>query len=236
MDHDTPSRALTVVPFALFACAVTALTLSLAWFQTAMHPAELMRDALATATSRAHRGVTCCSPFLGAVSTLGVWLWASTAAISFTGAVVLWVRRADGVRIAMLASAGLLSLWLALDDGFMLHEKHGIKVIGDLGLYRLVSSVLLSCVILCILKLRAFAGVTVLAAALGMLVMSLTIDDYLPQSASTIFVEDSFKFFGICLWTAFFMFKSVEFQCAVSRIPGSSGAAQRPVGTGALRS
>ncbi len=64
------------------------------------------------------------SSFLGFVSNIGIWLWVSSTAICFYGAMIKTVIVKDSRR-ELLILLGMLSLLLAVDDFFMIHDRHG---------------------------------------------------------------------------------------------------------------
>ena len=69
----------------------------------------------------------CCHIYDGAISTLGIMLWASTAAVSAFGGMLLF---AAGRRRAALfcLHAVCVSALLALDDAYLLHEVAAPKI------------------------------------------------------------------------------------------------------------
>lgn len=197
-----------VVPLALLAAAV---------LQPWGDPSELTRDPLAVAAKRAWTGAPCCSPFLGALSTLGVMLWCAAAAVSGGAAMVLAGLGAPTVRVAVLSLGALFSVWLMADDAFMLHETFGRKLIGPVGLFRLILVILLAATLVALAMSGSRAGFGLLAAALTLFAGSITADDYMRQSAGVIFLEDALKFLGIALWAAFWLIKSLDFSLAAAR-------------------
>ena len=64
-----------------------------------------------------------CSSFLGFLSNIGIWLWVSSAAISFFSA---FLRNAGALRQQkeLLFLTGLLSGILAIDDFFLIHDRY----------------------------------------------------------------------------------------------------------------
>lgn len=199
---------MSVLPFALLAGAVATLVLSLAWFQSVLDPSEMTRDALAAAQQRVRRDQYCCSPLLGAVSTLGVVLWAAASAMATIAALVLARIGAPAAWVAAMAVGAALSLWLALDDGFMLHETQGVRILDVVGLYKGVTAILLTAMVALLAVGRATAGWPLLAVAVALLSASVLIDDNTVPSPGAIFVEDAAKFGGIAFWAAYFLHAS----------------------------
>ncbi|HEY7739215.1 MAG TPA: hypothetical protein VIB01_01235 [Steroidobacteraceae bacterium] len=94
------------------ALALLAVVAATAW-ATGIPPARFTMDPAALAGAH---------PLLGAVSSIGVLLWAAAAAICLFTALLLRGRCAQRGYARLLLAAGLLTAWLALDDLFMLHE------------------------------------------------------------------------------------------------------------------
>lgn len=143
------------------------------------------------------------SPMMGAMSALGIMLWAAAAAVAWFAAFVL-----EGRDRSFLMALGTLSVVLALDDQFMLHEGLADEksTVGQLVYLAVYGGVALG---IGIVWRRSFAGphLGLLVAALAMLGLSLgadTVAQLLGQnSGMQAAVEDSFKFLGIAYWAAF---------------------------------
>ena len=60
--------------------------------------------------------------YVGFLSQVGLWLWAGTAAVCLFSGFVLAKRSASSETYRFLFTAGLISLFLGLDDTFTLHE------------------------------------------------------------------------------------------------------------------
>lgn len=142
-------------------------------------------------------------PHLGFVSNLGVMIWTAGAAVLLFGGYRLHTGSRKG---RFLVGLGWLSLLLALDDMFMLHdvlqEETALDAtvvyagIAILGVWRYHDVILKE------------TDVVLFTLALGGLAMSAAIDGVLhavglsslPGSA---FIEDCFKFGGICMLAAY---------------------------------
>lgn len=171
--------------FALGALAVWAGQVEAAW---------LLRDP--NAYARAH-------PLTGALSTLTVWLWVASATVCLCAP-------AELAEIRLLHSAGALSLYMALDDAFQIHEDLAQRYLGlpekaVLGLLALAiaahlwqhrSALLQSAQRRCLLlSLAALAG-SVLADQLGSRLWRLGPDGQM-------LLEDALKAAGACFWLCF---------------------------------
>ena len=80
--------------------------------------AYLVRDPLVVAMQAAE----CCSFYYGALSNLGVLLWNATGTICLTLALQVWLAGARRSMVAFFLTGGLFSIWLGLDDLFLLHD------------------------------------------------------------------------------------------------------------------
>lgn len=101
--------AIAIIPAVLF------FTLSLQFLRhEGFHIVEILRDPAQQ---------TGASSFIGFLSNIGVWLWVSAAAICFFS--VLTGKFVSGSRYReLLFLTGALSLMLAIDDFFMIHDRY----------------------------------------------------------------------------------------------------------------
>jgi len=146
----------------------------------------------------------CCHVYYGFMSNLGIFLWVATAAISLFSALIFFQNKADKALFRFALTSGLFSGWLALDDGFLLHEivlpKLGIGQNIVLALY----VVLALSYILASWRVILSSEFWILALAVLGVSISLGVDVILHSTASNIIIiEDSAKFFGLFLWFAF---------------------------------
>lgn len=197
-------------------CVIPLLLLIMVWLQPWVPPSYAMRDPLAVAAQLSGADMPCCSRYLGAISTVGLMLWSSSAAICIVGAIIASLLKAERIRIVLLALAGIISTWLLLDDAFMLHEGYGGKLFGRIDLLQLLPVILILPLLGVILLSHSFTSLGVLIGALFFLAASLIVDDFLPQNDNVIFFEDVLKFFGIGFWTAYFLLKAIEFTLVAS--------------------
>lgn len=148
-------------------------------------------------------------PLMGAVSTLGLILWAAAAAVSLLTALYLLRRGAAGAGFYL--ASGALSAWLLFDDGFLFHEVLAPNhlsisnevVLAGLGL---ATAVWLGVFRATILKVGPFF----LVLSLGFFALSLGVDAFADGAAGQaedvswrIFFEDGPKWMGIACWLAF---------------------------------
>jgi len=141
------------------------------------------------------------SSFLGFVSNIGIWLWVSAVAICFYGVFTGLHADIKGQK-ELLAFLGSLSLLLAVDDFFLLHERYVYQK-GIFLFYAVCALTLLVRHYRAILKIDAFPF---LLAGL-LLATSVEIDinqrkfpfDY----AYVQIVEEGCKFVGAAIWLYF---------------------------------
>ena len=152
----------------------------------------------------------CCHIYDGAISTLGIMLWASTAAVSAFGGLLLF---AAGRRRAALfcLHAVCISALLALDDAYLLHEVAAPK----LGIPQTIFIAGLGLVILSYLALqrrfllRPFGWL--LAISLAGFAISVGIDQIFHSTDPVwIVAEDGPKFVGIVAWFLFHLMTCLE--------------------------
>ena len=143
--------------------------------------------------------------YLGFLSNIGIMLWAATAAVCLFAAMMLRRWRAQRQALFLFAS-GLLSLVLALDDAFMLHE--------DVFPYRLHIpqlavyagyAILVSCYMAYFARDILRTDCLLLAIALSLLALSMGMDAFLPFGDLETMVEDGVKFAGIVFWTSYYV-------------------------------
>lgn len=186
----TSALALTLLP-------ALALLLVVALAGRHVPVGSLTRDVTTTAGLPA---------YTGALSSLGILLWCATTAICLAGA---WLRRSR-----MLLSASAISGYLMLDDQFQLHEAVLPRLlgIGETAVYLLLAAAVLTHLLLYRAQiLRStpgwlFLSLGLLGASVGADVMfeHLLSPSQLAQLGQwSYFVEDGFKWLGICCWSRF---------------------------------
>lgn len=142
----------------------------------------------------------CCHIYDGAVSTLGIMLWAATAAVALFSAFLCFAT--DRGRAAAFGLHGfLLSGFLALDDAYLLHDVAA----PNLGVPQLVFLLVIgSAAVSYFAVQRDFlrrSGTWVLAISLAGFAISLGVDQIAHSiQPFWIVVEDGPKFIGIVAW------------------------------------
>ncbi len=198
--------AFTVLPVLLLLSAV--------WYQPYIPLGELMRDCLLVAEV----SKDCCHIYYGAVSNLGVLIWAGAAAILFFSAIVVGLLGADQHRgyLVQFVLAGILTTLLCVDDFFLVHDI----VLPKLGF----SEMLAYAVYAAFALLYVFtARNEILAARWPMflisifcLALSVKIDVFMNiDSDFRLLVEDGAKLMGIVAW---FSFHAEAAACTLQRL------------------
>jgi hypothetical protein len=141
------------------------------------------------------------SSFIGFLSNIGVWLWVASAAICTF--IVFFIPTTNQKSLKeLLILTGLLSISLAIDDFFMIHDRYinqnycylAYAIIASLILIRSYKSIL-----------ETEASVFLLA---GFLLASSILTDliqyYIPLSYHHVqIIEEGFKFTGAATWLYF---------------------------------
>lgn len=142
-------------------------------------------------------------PYVGLFSHLGVLAMTASGAITAFAAGQL----PRGRQRRILLAVGLFTLWLALDDLFMLHESLIPKGLGlpeplVLGLYVLVAMGIVALIGPGVVS-RRYLGFW---AAVGCLALMLVTDMLVSQPTSPSFlIEEAAKLCGFVLWSAFWI-------------------------------
>ena len=144
------------------------------------------------------------SSFLGFLSTIGIWLWISSAAISIFTVFIHNVYDKNNAK-ELLILTGLFSLLLAVDDFFMIHDRY----INEYLCY-FIYVVLIGFMILRYFKIIiSNGGIAFLLACtfLGLSVFTDLIQGYRYvlsiEYEDTQVVEEGFKFMGAATWLYF---------------------------------
>lgn len=142
------------------------------------------------------------SSFLGFVSNIGIWLWISSAAICFFSALT-YDLAANDRRKELLFLVGMLSMILAIDDFFMIHDRYVNEKICYLA-YAFCAGMLL---VRHYKKIIEIDGFSFLLAGL-LLALSILTDlapqEHIPLEYEHIQVfEEGFKFIGAATWLYF---------------------------------
>lgn len=147
------------------------------------------------------------SSFLGFLSNIGVWIWVSSAAIScFT----LLQNESKLSENTLLFSVGILSLALAIDDFFMIHDRFIEQNLCYIT-YALVDIAILIKYFDKVMRINGFCYVlasALLALSIGTDLIQRAIP--FPYPIVQIF-EEGFKFTGAAVWL-YFIFQAASNQ------------------------
>lgn len=149
------------------------------------------------------------SSFLGFLSNIGIWLWISSVAICFF-AVASRRGELGKNHKQLLVLSGLLSLTLAVDDFFMIHDRYVNQYICYL-FYIIFAGLLLVKHYGAILKIDVLTFLLMgffLMASIG----TDTIQRFLPfEYSNTQIFEEGFKFLGAATWL-YFNYKAASYK------------------------
>jgi hypothetical protein len=197
----------------LFTAIFMAVLFLFATFEYAIYkniePANLTRD-----TATILKGPA----YTGALSNFGILLWSATAAIMIFSAVHLYKNTVQRRAALMTLLFGLLTTMLCFDDTYQFHEKafSGIIYVPEelIYIFYLTCIIVIATVCRVILVTTPFIiGIT----AMAFFGISILIDEInLPSGRHDAFVEDSFKFIGIVLWTVYHFKSAFGFISDVS--------------------
>ena len=144
-------------------------------------------------------------PYIGMLSNWGVILWTATAVICLFSAVLLKQQEAPLATRRFLVASGIFSLWLGIDDLYMLHDRlfprmfHVPEILFYL-LYFLVFAVYLVYFTPQILKYDYL----LFMAAFLFFVFSRQFFIQIPYFNQFNTTGDMLKYFGIVFWLTFF--------------------------------
>lgn len=186
------NRILRCILFAGIPAAIFYVLCVVALYLKGFKIMEIIRDPAQQASQ---------SSFLGFISNVGTWLWVSSAAICFFGIANggFFSQKKDR---ELLILTGLLSLTLAVDDFFMIHDRYIHQYICYTG-YAIVAIALLVRHFRRIIDIDGFAFLlagTLLALSIFSDVAQMLIP--LPYVIVQLF-EEGFKFVGAATWLFF---------------------------------
>lgn len=177
---------------------------------------ELLRDTYAVAVSNDYQ----MEPHFGAISTVGLFVWAASAAICFFAA-AMFQAMGDRAHAKVFFFCGLFTSYLLVDDAFLLHETV-VPYFG--GAEEFVLALIgIEAVAIAVIFRRFFRGfeLTLLTAAVALLGFSAAYDTlFSGTSAQQILIEDGAKFVGAFAWMGFVAASAHKALCTV-RQPAS---------------
>ncbi len=202
----------------LITLAPVLLLLAGVWYQPYVPIGELMRDSLLVAEV----SEDCCHIYYGAVSNIGVLLWAAGAAILFFTALVMLLAGGSDQRhlVFQFILGGVLTTLLCVDDFFLVHDV----VLPKLGFSETVAYVVYAVIALIYV---IYARNEILAARWPMflisifcLALSVKIDVFMNYDNDfRLLIEDGAKLIGIAAWLSF---HAETAACVIARLSQSS--------------
>lgn len=152
------------------------------------------------------------SSFIGFLSNIGVWLWVSSAAICFFAASTIDLATKDNGK-ELLFLAGLLSIMLAVDDFFLIHDRYVSQRLCFL-IYAVFAITLLIRHYKTIIEIDGSAFLLA-GSLLALSILTDLIQKRIPFHYRYVqLVEEGFKFVGAATWLYF------NFRIASSEVKG----------------
>jgi hypothetical protein len=167
----------------------------------------------------------------GLVASLESLLWVGTAAICLFTALMIHVAQGERSRARLLLAAGLVTLWLGLDDVFTIHGQVlpslGVPVAAAKGAYLAIGALYLLAAWRAILPNRP----TLLLAAVVLFEASLRAELLVPGMPARLFAEAGLRFLAVAFWAGFHVAaaaRAIE-ELATGRITAVTLASERLV-------
>lgn len=178
---------IAIIPAILF------YSMSLFWLKyTGFEVMEILRDPAQQSGE---------SSFIGFLSNIGIWLWVSASAISFFSVLTNDFKFNKNLK-ELLFLTGVLSILLAIDDFFLIHDRY-IKQEICFIVYAIFAGSILIRHYKLILKIEGFAFLFA-GLLLALSIFTDLIQSHIPikYSYSQVF-EEGFKFIGATTWLYF---------------------------------
>lgn len=136
------------------------------------------------------------SSFLGFLSNLGIWLWVSAAAICFFS--VIMINKSIQNK-SLLLLTGTLSILLAADDFFMIHDRYVDQNICY-AVYAILAIAILFRHYELLIRVGGFAFIMA-GVLLALSILSDLLQSHIPIDYNyTQLMEECFKFVGAATW------------------------------------
>jgi len=145
------------------------------------------------------------SSYVGMLSYGGVLLWVAAAVVCFFSAVILREYRASGVELRFLAVSGAFSMFLGVDDLYMLHDRVFPRLfyLPESNFYLLYFLAFVGYLAFFVLQILKY-DYLLFAAAFILLVISRGLYVWIPYFGEFYVAGDMLKYFGIVFWLIFF--------------------------------
>jgi len=191
----------------------------------------ILVPAAAVLAALAAQPWTSAADLIGVVASVESLLWVGAAAICLFTAAMIHAAQGDGSGTRFLLAAGLVTLWLGLDDVFAIHAE----VLPSLGVpealapagYAAIGALYLLASWRAVLRNRP----SLLLAAGLLLAASLRVEFLVPGTPAGLFAEAGLKFLAVAFWAGFHRAaaaRAVE-ELTTGRITAVTLAAERLV-------
>lgn len=171
--------------------------------------------------------------YVGALSTLGVLVWWGGGSACLLGAAVLGRRAPGDPRRLFLLVTGWLTLWLAFDDMFQIHE-HVIPVYAGIDERWILALYGLAALAWAVVFRRVILGTefSILLGAAACFLISVAMDVTVATMPMQHLIEDGGKLVGIALWSVYLVRTSLAWAAATAPAiaigPPRAAARSRP--------
>ncbi|MFN0189051.1 MAG: hypothetical protein ACKVQV_10150 [Bacteroidia bacterium] len=181
--------------------------------KSGIEPSDLSRD---------YSGVYHLEPYVGMLSSLGIFIWCASVTLCWFSWYFLRMRNPNSGRKNFFFVSGLITAIIAIDDLFQFHEI----IIPDYFGIPEISFYIAYTLILIVFNIKYVntlmnKNFSVLIASYFFLAISIVFDVFFEETvAFGTYIEDGLKFIGIALWSIYF-FKTVlvELSGAIEEEP-----------------
>jgi hypothetical protein len=183
--------------FFLFAVMVIAV-------KSGVEPSDLSRD---------YNGVYHLEPYVGMLSSLGIFIWCGSVTLCWFAWYFIKIRNPNSGRKNFFLVSGFITSIIAIDDLFQFHEiiipdYFGIPEVTFYVTY-ILTLIFFNIKYINTLMNRHFSLMIISYFLLAFsIIFDMVFEDVVPFGT---FIEDGLKFMGIAFWSAFF-FKTVLFE------------------------
>jgi hypothetical protein len=186
----------------------TSVIILAAWLQPFVEPSFLVRDIFALSSTPVYFGI---------LSNIGIFIWLATGAITiFSGTILFSVNKEKNWSLFLILF-GLLTMILAIDDFFMLHEDFFpilLKIPEKLIL--LTYGLMMLSILVKFKKIVLHNHLKTFIVTISFLALSIIADQILPDKAyllkpgDNFLLEDGLKLVGIVSWSFYLIKMSQE--------------------------
>jgi hypothetical protein len=182
--------------FSIFLFAILVIAV-----KSGIEPSDLSRD---------YSGVYHLEPYVGMLSSLGIFIWCASVTLCWFSWYFLRMRNPNSGRKNFFFVSGLITAIIAIDDLFQFHE---VIVPDYIGIHE-VSFYIAYTFILIVFNIKYVNTLmnkyfSILITSYFFLAISIVFDVFFEEIVPFgTYIEDGLKFMGIALWSAYF-FKTI---------------------------